>query len=207
MSIDATSDTLFDKWNRNKENNNCYAFAFDRLQPGADEKLQPGEVAGLPDIPEEDKYQCGDLKARIIKDNPGTVQLGPGERVAGMGYRVAGKGHRVALFVDNHGENRDYHFYREMPDGTWWHKPGSLPVSKVDDAGNVIRDPLEADRDYVNDGAEDSNYNYATFCGFFWVPEARRSPRPQDDGSRAIALMSALVVAVILVALTILLFF
>lgn len=197
-----TADDLFRTWNRHRRNNNCYAFAFDRLQPGADEKLQPGEVAGLPEIPDGERYQCSDLKARILKDNPGTVPLHPKEP------SPTGQGHRVALFVDNQGESRDYHFYREMPDGTWWHKPGSLPVSKLDDAGNVIRDPLEADRDYVNEGAENTNYNYATFCGFFWVPQIDRQPIDREaEDSWVVAAVALFVMLVILFALGLLFYY
>lgn len=166
---------LFDKWNRHAKNNNCYAFAFDALREDSPGKLQPGDFAQLPDIPDGEKYRCGDLVTRILQDHPEATVLPVGHPAP------SGAGHRVALFVDNQGEKRDYHFYREMPDGTWWHKPGSLPVSKVDDAGKVIRDPLDADRDYTRDGDESSNFNYATFCAILWVPDGITPVTPLDE--------------------------
>ena len=171
------TDRLFDKWTRHARNNNCYAFAFDALRVDSPEKLQPGELAGLPDIPDSDKYQCGDLARRILRDYPDVRVIGR-HRDAATAF---GAGHRVALFVDNHGEARDYHFYREMPDGTWWHKPGSLPVSKVDDSGKAITDPLDADRDYTRNGDEASDFNYATFCTMFWVPDGVAPVTPLDE--------------------------
>lgn len=178
------ASALFDKWNRHAKNNNCYAFAFDALRVDSQDKLQPGQLAGLPDIPDGDKYQCGDLVQRILKDYPDVKVIPTGTKfeASGAGHRVdAVQGHRVALFVDNEGDKRDYHFYREMPDGTWWHKPGSLPVSKVDDAGKVITDPLDADRDYTRDGDEASNFNYATFCAMLWVPEGNEPVTPLEE--------------------------
>lgn len=169
------AERLFNKWNRHAKNNNCYAFAFGALREDSPAKLQPGELSGLPDIPDSDKYQCTDLVARILQDYPAVKVIGRHEKT------TTGLGHRVALFVDNVGEKRDYHFYREMPDGTWWHKPGSLPVSKVDDSGKAITDPLDADRDYTRNGDESSGFNYATFCSMFWVPDGVAPVTPLDE--------------------------
>jgi hypothetical protein len=165
------SSDLFNTWNAHARNNNCYAFAFDALQPDAAEKLQPGDLSGMPEIPREDGYRCDDLLARIRADYPGVTPVDPDEP------KPEGPGHRVALFVDNQGSLRDYHFYREMPDGGWWHKPGSLPVRTTDDSGRRITDPRTADRDYTRHGDEASNYNYATFCGMLWVPAGTRAAK------------------------------
>lgn len=181
-AVQNEAERLFNKWNRHAKNNNCYAFAFGALREDSPEKLQPGQLVGLPDIPDSDKYQCTDLVARILQDYPTVKVIGRHEKPSGSGHRVAAdQGHRVALFVDNVGEKRDYHFYREMPDGTWWHKPGSLPVSKVDDSGKAITDPLDADRDYTRNGDESSDFNYATFCSMFWVPDGVAPVTPLDE--------------------------
>lgn len=156
-------------WNANKTNNNCYAFAFGHLRPGADAKLQPGTLSGVAPLA-KDEYNCHDMMARVVADNPGVTVL-DADAAAPPGT------YRVALVLDNAGANRDYHFYREVEPGVWLHKPGSLLVSAVDDAGRAIADPRTADRDYVNGGAEDSGFNYSTYCGMFAVPHGE-PPRP-----------------------------
>lgn len=178
-------DDLVNTWNENRKNNNCYAFAFDHLQPGAKEKLQPGELSGLSPL-EDDEYTCDALTARVLKDNPGVVVSN--SQHCGLGRRA------VALFVDQVGENRDYHFYRQIrscqndENGNcipgqmrWAHKPGSRKVSLVDDSGRAITDPRTADRDYVNDGDEMSAYNYAKFCTFYCVPGTPDSFEPNTN--------------------------
>lgn len=165
-------DDLVNTWNQNRENNNCYAFAFDHLKVGALDKLQPGELSGLQPL-NDDEYTCSALSARVLQDNPGVTRSSSPH--CQPGYRA------VALFIDNTGEHRDYHFYRQMSCAEsgehcvpgldkWAHKPGSKRVTFVDDSGKEITDPRLADRDYVNDGDELSAFNYDEFCTFFCVP-------------------------------------
>jgi len=154
-------------WNENKKNNNCYAFAFNHLRSNAESKLQPGQLSGLVALTDE-QYNCHDMMARVLEDNPGVTIINADETVSDGHYRVA-------LVLDNHGSNRDYHFYREVEPGRWLHKPGSLRVSDVDDSGRVITDPRSADRDYVNGGDEEDNFNYSTYCGMFAVPHTMTS--------------------------------
>ena len=47
--------------------------------------------------------------------------------------------YRTALVFDL--VNRDYHWYRQNPDGSWSHKPGSGKVRNFDFDGNPIFDP------------------------------------------------------------------
>lgn len=62
--------------------------------------------------------------------------------------------------------NHDYHWYRQMPDGTWWHKPApGKPLSNRDYDGKVITDPRQANR-------RNKRYEYRQFGGFFHVPKA-----------------------------------
>jgi hypothetical protein len=181
-------DDLVNTWNRNRENNNCYAFAFDHLKLGATDKLQPGELSGLQPL-NDDEYTCSALNARVLQDNPG-VMLSSSPQCQ-PGYRA------VALFIDNTGEHRDYHFYRQMKrcagntpsqsnepcapgHDKWAHKPGSKRVTFVDDAGNEITDPRLADRDYVNDGDELAAFNYDQFCSFFCVPAHEPADEPKE---------------------------
>ncbi len=54
--------------------------------------------------------------------------------------------------------NKDYHWYRQDSDGLWSHKLGHLAISRLDESGNPIIDPMLCDRD-----------NYPTFVGYFAV--------------------------------------
>lgn len=156
-------------WNENKKNNNCYAFAFNHLRKNAPSKLQPGQLSGLVALT-DDQYNCHDMMARVLTDNPGVAVIDADEEVSGDHYRVA-------LVLDNQGSKRDYHFYREVGPERWLHKPGSLRVSSVDDSGDNIKDPRTADRDYVNDGNEEDDFNYSLYCGMFSVPNTTTKSR------------------------------
>lgn len=57
----------------------------------------------------------------------------------------------------------DYHFYRQNPDGTWSHKPGTTNAINVDANGKLIFDPETPNQYYSN------QLNYSEFCGFFYV--------------------------------------
>jgi len=151
-------------WNENKKNNNCYAFAFNHMRTNAQTKLQPGQLSGLVPLTDE-QYNCHDMMARVLKDNPGVT-------VTDAHGRVDDGHYRVALVLDKHGSNRDYHVYREVEPGRWLHKPGSLLVSNVDDSGDAITDPRTADGDYVYGGDEGEGFNYSTYCGMFAVPHS-----------------------------------
>ncbi len=52
----------------------------------------------------------------------------------------------------------DFHWYRKGRNGWWAHKPGSTPVTNVDNSGNYIFDPRNANRG-----------PYADFCTFMVV--------------------------------------
>lgn len=80
----------------------------------------------------------------------------------------------VALVVDDKGDARDYHWYRQNPDGTWSHKPGWGLVTNKDAGGNVITDPQNANRNYgplqLLNGKTDT-LDYSTWGGYFAVPK------------------------------------
>lgn len=77
----------------------------------------------------------------------------------------------------------DYHFYRQMEDGTWWHDPGNLAPTNVDAKGKTITDPVNAARDYTKTplGNQDGLAgNYKNFIGYYYVP---KDGLPVADGS------------------------
>jgi hypothetical protein len=64
----------------------------------------------------------------------------------------------------------DYHFYRQNPDGTWSHKSGGMDVVNTDYNGNIIYDPLIADR-RVYDVGTNTVINYTEFIDYFFINE------------------------------------
>lgn len=152
---------------------NCYTYAFNYVDYG-DSKLQPGEIHGT-------KYldnTCAEIIRKVkndyhrdnIDETTFDIEL-PNDR------------YKIALFIDPDESDRDtddfdqdYHFYRQDCDGSWSHKPGTNDATNEDASGNVILNPEDADRNYVEkcnrDGDEDCNeeHNYSEFCGYFSVP-------------------------------------
>ena len=56
------------------------------------------------------------------------------------------------------GRDFDFHWYRKGRNGYWTHKPGGTEVTDVDNSGDPIADPRNADRD-----------GYTSFCTFMVV--------------------------------------
>lgn len=120
--------------------NNCYNYAANyRTNTFA----QPGRASGA-------KYtvlNCNEVKAGAIADelidSPGAENKCPEE------------GHLAALVI---WPGVDYHWYRKGEDGLWSHKPGGTAVTNLDNSGNMIADPRNADR-----------AGYTDFCTFMVV--------------------------------------
>jgi hypothetical protein len=72
----------------------------------------------------------------------------------------------VAAFDDKSNQLLDFHWYRQMYDGTWTHKPGSTKVSDVDASGKKITNPKTCNRNNIPIGG----LNYQYFCGYLYVP-------------------------------------
>ena len=87
-----------------------------------------------------------------------------------MEYEVCPEGtYKVALVI---AEGKDYHWYRQNPNGLWSHKRGSTAVTMVDALGDVIYDPEEASRLYYSydpSSGDYTVYDYSIFVGFFAV--------------------------------------
>ena len=69
--------------------------------------------------------------------------------------RCPKEGHLVALVI---APGIDFHWYRKGRNGLWSHKPGSTPVTNVDNSGHLIPDPRTANRGM-----------YTNFCTFMTV--------------------------------------
>ncbi len=55
---------------------------------------------------------------------------------------------------------RGYHFYRQMDDGTWWHKQGKLNPTNEDTEGKTIVNPQMAGKDYTRGSLEGNPKDY-----------------------------------------------
>jgi hypothetical protein len=140
------------------ETTNCYSYAFNRIEMNRENKLQPGMLSNN----EFKIYECNALINHISEDHPNI------KKVNGIHEPVPCNHYKIALVLDNKGEKKDYHFYRQDKDGYWSHKTGKNPITNVDASGNKITDPELCDRNY--DKEEDDEYNYEIFCGYFSVP-------------------------------------
>jgi hypothetical protein len=120
--------------------NNCYNYATNYR---TDTFAQPGRAAGTMYA----NLTCNAVKPAAVADelidSPGADNKCPDE------------GHLVALVI---WPSYDFHWYRKGKDGLWSHKPGGTAVTNLDNSGNTISDPRNADRG-----------GYTDFCTFMVV--------------------------------------
>lgn len=149
-------------WDGAVESNcNCYAYAINnQLFEPTDNypyyKQQPGEYYNE-HVSEEDEIYFSYLPLGAEMDfekyneiNGTSLVFLPVEQ-----YEVCPAGtYKVALVLSS----GDFHWYRQDSDGYWSHKQGLTPVKRTDNSGELIKDPMYADR-----GA------YTTFVGYFAV--------------------------------------
>ncbi len=150
-----------DMWNdggRIQLSTNCYAYVLDRpTGPPGMTFLQPGQLSG------ESFTSMSDINAeKIIEFTKADAEF------AGFVFEAITADHacavgtyKIALVVH---PLKDYHWYRQNPDGTWSGKSGQTAVTDKDASGNVVYDPRAADRDYRSRGW---GLNYTVFGGFF----------------------------------------
>lgn len=105
------------------------------------------------------KYTCPMMEGRIMGDNETIKKIKFDQKCPKHYYKGA-------MVVD---PGHTYHFYRQNPDGTWSHKPGTLPVTNKDANDKVIYVPHNADRNYNKNNKKDG-INYVDFCGYYCVP-------------------------------------
>ena len=136
-------------------------------QPGSYvETLKKGHDNDNPRI-----YKCPEMQQKILKDNPTIKPIDFNKRCP-SGY------YKGAMVVDskNSKSGNTYHFYKQVADGRFLHKPGINPVSAVDspfegEKGREILIPHFARRDYSKPDREgDEGIFYNGFCGYYCVP-------------------------------------
>ena len=113
-------------------------------------------------------YKCPELQEKILNDNP-TIFPVPFNVKCPSGY------YKGALTIE---PDSTYHFYKQMNNGMFYHKPGLNPVSTVDSAfddenGRPIYIPHFANRDYSKDknNNDDDGINYTSFCSYYCIPQ------------------------------------
>ena len=106
------------------------------------------------------KYNCNEMEEKILKDNPVIYK--------GHLTKKCKKGHYKGVMVTDPGNT--FHFYRQNKDGTWSHKPGTLPITNIDADGLPIYTPYTSNNDYSKPGENDP-INYTEFCGYYCIPK------------------------------------
>jgi hypothetical protein len=119
--------------------NNCYNYSTNYR---TDNFAQPGMASGV-----SHNTTCPTVIPAAVAD--GLINSPTANN------RCPAEGHLVALVM---APGYDYHWYRKGRNGYWTHKPGSTPVTNVDNNGNLIPDPRTAARGV-----------YTQFCTFMVV--------------------------------------
>ena len=130
-------------WNdggQKQGNNNCYNYATNYR---TDTFAQPGQASGAMYT----ALTCASVRPAAIAD--GLINSPRANN------KCPKEGHLVALVI---WPGVDFHWYRKGRNGRWSHKPGSTPVTNVDNSSNPISDPRTADRG-----------GYTNFCTFMVV--------------------------------------
>lgn len=152
---------------------NCYTYAFNYVDYG-DSKLQPGEIHGTKYL----ENTCDEIIQKVKNDNHREDII-----ETTFDIELPNDRYKIALFIDPDENDRDtddfdqdYHFYRQDCDGSWSHKPGTNDATNEDASGNIILNPEDSDRNYVekcirnNEEDCDEEHNYSEFCGYLSVP-------------------------------------
>ena len=109
------------------------------------------------------KYTCQEVENKILNDNPAIIKT---ELI-----KKCPKNYFKGSMVVDPGNT--FHFYRLNKNGTWSHKPGTLPVTNTDIDKNPIYTPHTANRNYTKHGDSDP-INYTNFCGYYCIPTNRK---------------------------------
>ncbi|MEP3477830.1 MAG: hypothetical protein ABJZ55_01155 [Fuerstiella sp.] len=141
---------IADKWVKTfdvRRRNNCYNFAMDQITP---KFAEPGDGCGAP--PQStwaEKAVCDGLKPLSSHREPDPV-------------RNTADGHNLALVIHKNG--KDFHWFRQLPDGKWCHKLGGRRPTdrwRPDGASTLVS---------IEDPSTATYEKFSTFGGFFYCP-------------------------------------
>jgi hypothetical protein len=111
------------------------------------------------------KYYCPTMEKKILSDNKMLNKVPFTKKCPKNHYKGA-------MVVD---PNHTFHFYRQNPDGTWSHKPGTNPVTNLDQDNKKIYVPHFSNRDYSDGINNEDSINYTDFCGYYCIPSKKFS--------------------------------
>jgi len=150
---------------KNKDYNNCYSYAFNNTKSHYTEKPQPGNLSNTPEV-SKSNYICNEFTQRVLKDYNDVYTLSVDDYENGK--KCKDDYYTIFLAIDNNGKSKDYHFYKQdEKNGIWTHKPGLNNIISYDSDGNIITNPLYANRDYEKGSKHKNVYNYSVPCNFF----------------------------------------
>lgn len=146
-------------WNGSRINKaNCYYYVMNVVSSSTDKgKQQPGFKANSVFT----SLTASNIIAAVKKDIPyfsNVVSI----RSSSAGEKPGVKEYKVVLVI---APGKDYHWYRQNPDGSWSHKRGHTEVTCVDASGKTIYNPQGCNRNY-------GSINYSTFAGYYIVKYA-----------------------------------
>jgi hypothetical protein len=154
-NISSSIQDLIDYWGwGDLSKGNCYRYAAnDPAECSADHQERPGEYGDMEFLSLTPSSMCEKLIAFSIEDGMEVEPYSSGDVKVPV----------VAAFDDKSNQFLDFHWYRQMYDGTWTHKPGYTEVSDMDASGKKITNPKKCNRNY-------GELNYKYFCGYLYVP-------------------------------------
>jgi hypothetical protein len=116
----------------------------------------PGSAAGQGRVKEK---HCAVIMGRTLGD------LFQSELTT-FGMKCPAGFSKIAVVTD---DKNDFHYYLQLKNGKWAHKPGGTPATLLDSNGSEIYNPELAGRYYPPDYEGDHELNYKNFCGFLCV--------------------------------------
>ena len=156
-----------EKWNDNendRKNHNCYAYVLDNFIPGRPKRPQPGHRNIHEKVFTAQNFTREEIARRAISDNP-IIYCADPNVACQKGY------YKGVLVIDRF---NNYHWLRQDSDGFWSHKPGQLPVTRLDADGNMIKHPGKANLFYHGQTKEDSLL-YTDVGPYFCIPSKKHT--------------------------------
>jgi len=148
---------------------NCYSYALNaQMQPGTDGiwgSPNLGQLSG--DSIDSVEATQTKIKDFVEADEEAIVELGYDYSIEEIDAdaKCPANTYKVALFI---APGLGYHWYRQNADGTWSHKLSHNPISNKDSAGNLIWNPIDAQKDYRNLSPQ-AGLHYTEWVAFFAV--------------------------------------
>jgi len=164
-------NNILEEYNKNpnkRESHNCYSFAamindLEKINKCSETKNcnvsfhSPGNASGQGRV--KNKH-CSIILGRTISDIPESEHTVFNQKCP-VGYS------KIAVVTD---EKHDFHYYLQLKNGKWAHKPGGTAATLLDSNKSEIYNPELAGRYYPPNHEGDHELDYKNFCGFLCVP-------------------------------------